>query len=247
MTQPETPVALIVGAGDFIGAEIGKRFAREGYTVCLGRRNADELAPLVETIKAEGGLAHGFALDARSEDNVQSVFADIESTIGPLEVVIFNVGANVNFPLRETTARVYRKVWEMACFGGFLVGREAARVMAPRKHGSIFFTGATASLRGGSGYAAFASAKFGLRALAQSMAREFGPDNIHVAHLVIDSAVDTAWVRERIGASGVAMDSLPDDALMKPASVAEAYWQLHCQRRDGWTFEQDIRPYAERW
>ena len=115
---------------------------------------------------------------------------------------MFNPGANVNFPILETTSRVFRKVWEMACFGGFLCGREAARVMLPRQRGSIFFTGATASLRGGKGYAAFASAKFGLRALAQSMARELGPENIHVAHLVIDAGVDTAWVRERIQASG---------------------------------------------
>ncbi|WP_116368113.1 SDR family oxidoreductase [Parahaliea mediterranea] len=247
MSESNAPVALIVGAGDFIGAEIGKRFAREGYTVCLGRRKGDQLAPLVRAIEAEGGRAHAFTLDARSEDSVQAVFADIEARIGPLEVVIFNVGANVRFPLRETTARVYRKVWEMACFAGFLVGREAASVMVPRGRGSIFFTGATASLRGGSGYAAFASAKFGLRALAQSMARELGPQNIHVAHLVIDSAVDTAWVRERMETGGVDVQALPEDALMNPASVAQTYWQLHRQPRDAWTFELDIRPYVETW
>ena len=137
----------------------------------------------------------------------------------------------------------------MACFGGFLAGREAARHMLPRKQGSIFFTGATAGLRGGSGYAAFASAKFGLRAVAQSAARELGPQGIHVAHLVIDAGVDTAWVRERMrereGAAAVAAHE--PDRLMRPEAVAEAYWALHQQPRDAWTFEQEIRPFAETW
>ena len=167
----------------------------------------------------------------------------------PLEVCIFNVGANVRFPLLETTERVIRKVWEMAAYAGFLAGREAARLMLPRGQGSIFFTGATASMRGASGYAAFASAKAGLRAVAQSMARELGPRNIHVAHLVIDAGVDTAFVRGRIaearGAEAAA--SLPPDTLMNPESIAGAYWMLHLQTRDGWTHELDLRPYGETW
>jgi len=242
-----SPVALIVGAGDFIGAAIAKRFAAGGYTVAAGRRNAEKLEPLVAEIAAAGGRARGFALDAREEENVAAVFAEIERDLGPIEVVVYNVGANVNFPIRETTSRVFRKVWEMACYGGFLVGREAARVMVPRGRGSIFFTGATASLRGGKGFAAFAAAKAGLRALAQSLARELGPENIHVAHLVIDSGVDTAWVRERITASGRDPETLPPDTLMKPASVGEAYWTLHQQTRDAWTFELDLRPHRETW
>jgi NAD(P)-dependent dehydrogenase (short-subunit alcohol dehydrogenase family) len=167
----------------------------------------------------------------------------------PLEAVIFNVGANVNFPLLDTTERVFRKVWEMACEGGFLTGREAARRMLERGGGSIFFTGATASVRGGVGYAAFASAKAGLRALAQSMARELGPRNIHVAHLIIDAGVDTAFVRDRIVAARgeAALAELPQDTLMNPSSIAEAYWRLHQQSRDGWTFELDLRPSAETW
>ena len=147
------PVALIVGAGDFIGAAIAKRFAAGGYTVAGGRRNAEKLEPLIAEIEAGGGRARGYALDAREEDIVTAVFAEIERDLGPIEVVVYNVGANVNFPIRETTSRVFRKVWEMACYGGFLVGREAARVMGPRGRGSIFFTGATASLRGGKGFA----------------------------------------------------------------------------------------------
>jgi hypothetical protein len=241
------PVALVVGAGDFIGAAIAKRFAAGGYTAAVGRRRAEKLAPLVAEIEAKGGRARAFALDARDEENVQAVFEAVERDLGPLEVMVFNVGANVSFPIVDTTSRVFRKVWEMACFGGFLSGREAARRMLPRRRGSIFFTGATASLRGGKGYAAFASAKFGLRALAQSMARELGPENIHVAHLVIDAGVDTAWVRERIRASGRDLSALPPDTLMDPASVGEAYWMLHQQPRDAWTFELELRPHRETW
>ena len=240
-------VALIVGAGDFIGAAIARRFAAGGFTTVVARRTAEKLAPLVAEIEAAGGTGHARALDAREEGDVQAAFESIERDLGPLGVVVFNVGANVNFPVRDTTSRVFRKVWEMACFGGFLTGREAAKVMVPRGRGSIFFTGATASLRGGKGYAAFAAAKSGLRMLAQSMARELWPENIHVAHLVIDAGVDTAWVRERIRAAGGDPESLPADTLMDPASVAEAYWSLHHQPRDAWTFELEIRPYRETW
>lgn len=243
----ERGVALVVGAGDAIGSAIARRFAAGGFSVAVGRRNAEKLEPLVKEIEAAGGRARGFALDARDEENVQAVFGAIEREIGPLELVVFNPGANVNFPIAETTSRVFRKVWEMACFGGFLTGREAARVMLPRRRGSIFFTGATASLRGGKGYAAFASAKFGLRALAQSMARELGPENIHVAHLVIDAGVDTAFVRERLKAAGRDPSALPPDALINPRSIGEAYWMLHRQTRDAWTFELDLRPHREPW
>ena len=243
----DQPVALVVGAGDFIGSAIARRFAAGGFTVAVGRRNGDKLAPLVEAIERDGGRARGYSLDAREETSVEQIFADIERNLGPLEVVIFNVGANVSYPIRDTTSRVFRKVWEMACYGGFLTGREAAKYMAPRGRGSIFFTGATASTRGANGFAAFASAKAGLRALAQSMARELGPQNIHVAHLVIDAGVDTAWVRERIAAGGRDPSALPENTLMSPASVAEAYWMLHRQSPDAWTFELDLRPHRETW
>ena len=240
-------VALVVGAGDFIGAAIAKRFAAGGYAVAVGRRNVEKLAPLVAEIAAAGRAARPFALDARDEEQVTGAFTTIEREMGPLEVVVFNVGANVRFPIEETTSRVFRKVWEMACLGGFLTGREAARAMVPRGRGSIFFTGATASVRGGSGYAAFAAAKAGLRALAQSMARELWPKNVHVAHLVIDAGVDTAFVRERIRAAGGDPDALPPDALMDPAAIGETYWMLHRQPRDAWTFELDLRPHRETW
>ena len=240
-------VCLIVGAGDFIGAAIARRFAQGGFTVCLGRRNGEKSRALVEEIEAAGGRAHAWSLDAREEAQIEERFRYIEENIGPLEVVISNPGGNVNFPIRETTERVFYKVWRMACFTGFLTGREAARYMAPRGKGSIFFTGATASLRGGSGFAAFASAKFALRGLAQALARELGPEGVHVAHLVIDSGVETDFVKDRYRDRGVDPETLPENTLMKPESVAEAYWMLHHQSSDAWTFEMDLRPHREKW
>jgi NAD(P)-dependent dehydrogenase (short-subunit alcohol dehydrogenase family) len=246
--EPRNATAAVIGAGDYIGAAIALRFAAEGFTIFAGRRNGDRLASLVWKIEALGGRVFARSLDARKEDQLTAFLQDADRE-APLEVCVFNIGANVNYPLLETTERVFRKVWEMACYSGFLAGREAARLMLPHGRGSIFFTGATASLRGGVGYAAFASAKFGLRAVAQSAARELGPKNIHVAHLVIDAGVDTAWVRERIrereGEEG--LKNLDPDRLMRPAAVAEAYWQLYQQPRDAWTFEQEIRPFGENW
>jgi NAD(P)-dependent dehydrogenase (short-subunit alcohol dehydrogenase family) len=248
MMQPRNATAAVIGAGDFIGGAIARKFASEGFTVFAGRRNGEKLAPLLEDIEAAGGRAFGRSLDARQETDITCFLQEADRE-APLEVCIFNIGANVNFSFLDTTERVFRKVWEMACYSGFLTGREAARLMLPRGQGSIFFTGATASLRGGIGYAAFAAAKFGLRAVAQSAARELGPQNIHVAHLVIDSGVDTAWVRERIKAreGEDALDNLDPNRLMRPEAVAESYWQLYQQPRDAWTFEQEIRPFGEKW
>ena len=243
MIEQRHASVAVVGAGEYIGAAIARRFAREGYLVHAGRRNGEKLAPLVQEITAAGGRCVGKTLDARQEDDVAAFMREVDEA-APLEVAVFNIGANVNFPLLDTTERVFRKVWELACYAGFLSGREAARVMVPRGRGSIFLTGATASVRGGKGYAAFASAKFGLRAVAQSMARELGPQGIHVAHLVIDAGVDTAWVRERIKARG---GSGTERTLMHPASIGETYWQLHQQARDAWTHELDVRPSGETW
>ena len=238
----------IIGAGDFIGSAIAKKFAAEGYTVFVGRRTAEKLEPLKREIEAAGGACEARALDARKEDEV-TAFLQAADAHAPLEVVIANPGANVYFPILETTERVFFKVWEMACKAGFLTGREAARIMLKHGKGSIFFTGATASMRGGSGYAAFASAKAGLRAVAQAMARELGPRNIHVAHLVIDAGVDTSFVRDRIAQARGAdiAANLPPDVLMEPTSIANAYWALHQQSRDAWTFEMDLRPFGEKW
>jgi NAD(P)-dependent dehydrogenase (short-subunit alcohol dehydrogenase family) len=238
----------VIGAGDFIGSAIARKFAGEGFTVFAGRRNGEKLAPLVQEVEAQGGRIVARSVDARQEDAITGFLREADSE-APLEVCIFNPGANVHFPLLDTTERVFRKVWEMACYAGLLSGREAARLMLPHGRGAIFFTGATASLRGGVGYSAFAAAKAGLRAVAQSAARELGPKNIHVAHLIIDAGVDTAWVRERIKAreGEDALRNLDPGRLMNPASVAETYWQLYQQPRDAWTFEMDIRPFGERW
>ena len=240
--------AAVIGAGDFIGAAIARKFAAEGFTVFAGRRQDGKLAPLVAAIEAAGGRAVGRSLDARKEDEIAAFLRDADAAAA-LDVCIFNIGANVNFPLLETTERVFRKVWEMACYAGFLTAREAARLMVPRGRGNIFFTGATAGLRGGVGYAAFASAKFGLRAVAQSAARELGPHNIHVAHLIIDAGVDTAWVRDRIREreGEAALADLAPGRLMRPQSVAEAYWQIYQEPPDAWSFEREIRPFAENW
>jgi len=240
--------AAVIGAGDFIGAAIAKKFAAGGFTVFAGRRKGEKLAPLVAEIEAAGGQIAGRSLDARKEEEITAFLQDADAA-APLEVCIFNIGANVNFPLLETTERVFRKVWEMACYAGFLTGREAARLMLPRGRGNIFFTGATAGMRGGVGYAAFASAKFGLRAVAQSASRELGPKGIHIAHLVIDAGVDTAWMRKRIKEreGNAALANLDPERLMRPESVAEAYWQIYREPRDAWSFEREIRPFAEKW
>lgn len=237
-------VALIIGAGDAIGSAIVRKFAAKGLTVCAARRNGDKLGPLIEELTEAGAKAHAFSCDARNEDEIIDLFKHIEENIGELDAVVFNVGANVPMGILETDSRKFFKIWEMACFAGFLSGREAARYMVKRKQGTIIFTGATASMRGAAGFAAFASAKHGLRALAQSMARELGPQNIHVAHVVIDAAVDTDWIQS----------FLPDyenkkinEGIVEPSDLAENYIHLYEQPRNAWTFELDVRPYMEKW
>lgn len=235
---------LVIGAGDSTGGAIAKRFAQEGYIACVTRRTADKLVPLVEEIKAAGGQAYGFGSDARKEEDMVCLVEHIEKDIAPIEVAVFNIGANVRFGITETTARVYFKVWEMACFGGFLMGREVAKKMLPRERGTILFTGATASLRGREGFAAFAGAKHGLRALAQSMARELGPKGIHVAHPIVDGAIDTEFIRSNFPERYATRDQ---GGIVSPDSIAQIYWQLHQQPRDAWTHELDIRPWQENW
>lgn len=235
---------LIIGAGDDTGAAIARAFARDGYTVCISRRprHSDKLEDLAKSIHEEGCAAQAYPCDAREEDAVIALVEQIEKEIGPIEVAVFNIGANVRFSLTETTARVFRKVWEMACFAGFLMGREVAKNMLKRGRGTIIFTGATASVRGASGFSAFAAAKHGLRALAQSMARELGPQNIHVAHVVIDGAIDSTFIR----------DMMPDvdakrekDEILNPDHIAQNFVMLAHQPRTAWTHELDLRPWRE--
>ena len=235
---------LIIGAGDATGSAIARRFAREGYVACVTRRSEDKLAPLLEQIRSEGGEAYGFGSDARKEEEMVALVQKIEAEIAPIEAAIFNIGANVRYGITETTARVYYKVWEMACFGGFLMGREAAKVMLPRGRGTIIFTGATASLRGRDGFAAFAGAKHALRALAQSMARELWPKGIHVTHPDVDGAIDTEFIRSNFPERYATKDQ---GGIVDPDHIADMYWQLHMQPRDAWTHETEIRPWMEPW
>jgi len=237
-------VALVIGAGDALGGAIARRFAREGYVAVGVRRQQDKLTALVETIEADGGKAFGFGCDARKEEEVIALFDRIEAEIGQVEVCVFNIGANVRFSISDTSARVYFKVWEMACFAGFLTGREAARRMEPRGRGTILFTGATASVRGREGFSAFSGAKHALRALAQSMARELGPKGIHVAHTLIDGPIDTQWIAENFPESYARK---ADDGILDPDHIADNYWHLHTQPRDCWTHELDLRPWSENW
>lgn len=244
----EKGAVLLVGAGDAIGSAVARRFARGGYKVCIARREAAKSQGLVDELKAEGLTIHTFGVDARQESEVQSLFERVEKDIGPIEVCLFNAGSNVNKPLTETTEKLFFKAWELACYAGFLVGREAAKYMLTRGYGTMLFTGATASIRGGHGFAAFASAKFGLRAVAQAMARELGPKNIHVVHLLIDAAVDSEAIHQRLkAAKGIDASDIPPDSLTKTNSIADAYWFAHHQSKDGWTFELDLRPSVEPW
>lgn len=235
---------LIIGAGDDTGGAIARAFAMIGYDVCLVRRprHLEKPEALAAQIRADGGKAHPFGVDAREEEEMVTLVETIERDIGPIEVAIFNIGANVAFSIEKTTSRVFRKVWEMACFAGFLTGREVAKRMMTRQRGTIIFTGATASVRSGKNYSAFANAKFALRALAQSMARELGPQNIHVAHVVVDSAINSNFIRNTMPDVDDAQDQ---DAILSPVEIAKNYVWLHRQQRSVWTQELDIRPWKE--
>lgn len=240
----ENGAALIIGAGDALGGAIAHRFARAGFVAVPSRRKADPLRLLTDEIQAAGFAARGLACDARDEDQVIALFDRIEAEIGPVEVAVFNAGAQLHGSILEMTARIYRQVWETAAFGGFLMGREAARRMVPRGRGTILFTGATAGMRAGSGFAAFAGAKYALRALSQSMARELGPQGIHVAHVIIDGMIESDAVRERFPERTAAKG---EDGMLDPAAIAESYYQLHAQPRSAWSWEIDLRPWAEKW
>src|SRR5437899_4320444 len=244
MTTTHDNAALVTGAGDGTGGAIAARFAREGSVACPVRRTADKLEPLVRAIEAAGGRVRAYGRDARKEEQMVALVDEIERDIGPIEVAVFNVGANVPASILAETARKYFKIWEMACFGGFLMGREVARRMVPRGRGTILYTGATASVRGREHFAAFAGAKHALRALAQSMAKELGPKGIHVAHVIVDGAIDGDFIRT----SFPQLYALKDQGgILDPAHIADQFWMLHTQPRDAWTFELDLRPWMESW
>ena len=239
-------VCLVIGVGDGVGAAIAKAFALDGFETVITRRarNLPELEAIAQGIRGQGGVVHARGVDARSEEETVALFEEIERDIGPLEVVVFNIGANVRFAIEATTVRVFTKVWEMACLAGFLAGREAAKAMLPRGRGTIIFTGATASLRGRENFSAFASAKSGLRAVAQSMARELGKKNIHVAHVVCDGSIEGVFARENIPDLD---QRLAEDRVLKPDDIALNYVKLHHQKRSAWTHGLGLRPWNENW
>ena len=230
MSANPAPVAAIVGVGEGLGYALGKRFAAAGFKVALAARNAERVERLAEAIVETGGKAVALPTDARDERAVMELFDALERDHGPVELTVFNAGAWYRSPIAELPADMFEEVWRAGCYAGFLVGRAAARRMAPRGRGTIMFTGATASLRGGAQFAAFAAAKHGLRALAQSMARELGPIGIHVAHVVIDGRIDAQ----------------NEDAGLAPDAIAETYYRICAQPRSAWTFETDLRPCAEK-
>ncbi|MEL6180932.1 MAG: SDR family NAD(P)-dependent oxidoreductase [Myxococcota bacterium] len=241
----ENKAILVVGAGSGTGAEVAKRFAREGFVACVARRNADALADLVSEIEQEGGKARAFAIDATQEQSVIDAFNTIETEIGPVAVAVYNAAGFARSSITETSVETYHNMWAVGTLGGFIVGREAARRMVPRGEGTILYTGASASLRGNALFAAFAASKHAMRVTAQSMARELGPKGIHVAHVIIDGLIDVPRGRAMLGDD--AYEKLGEHGTLKPENIAEAYWTLHRQSPSAWTFEMDLRPFSESW
>jgi NAD(P)-dependent dehydrogenase (short-subunit alcohol dehydrogenase family) len=237
-----TAIVIGVGAEAGLGAALGRRFAREGIHVLLGARRVERIEALAASIRAQGGAASAVAMDATAPADVARIFDAAERAGGAPELVAYNAGNAHLSPLLDTSDADFEAVWRLACFGGFLAGREAARRMLPRGSGSLLFTGATASLRARPPFTAFASAKAALRAVAHGMAREFGPKGLHVAHVVIDGAIDGDQLNQRVPQL---KERLGPDGMLAPEAIADAYWQLHAQPRSAWTLELDLRPYKE--
>ena len=240
-----TGVVLVAGVGGGLGFGICRRFAAAGYDVAMVSRKRERLEPLAERINQDGGggRAHVCPADIRDEATVEALFDRVEAEHGRIAAAVFNTGAQYRQPFLDIPADLFEKVWRLGCYAGFLVGRAAARRMAPRGAGSILFTGATASIRGGAEFAAFTASKSGLRAMAQSMAREFGRQGIHVAHVVVDGLIDSPVIRERFPET---IAALPKDGALSPDAIGQAYVDLHHQHRSAWSFEIDLRPWSER-
>ncbi|MFP6757018.1 MAG: SDR family NAD(P)-dependent oxidoreductase [Alphaproteobacteria bacterium] len=241
--MPNKGIVLVAGVGGGLGFGICRRFAAAGYDVAMISRKQERLAPLAERINQDGnGRAFVCPADIRDEDIVEALFDRVEDEHGPIAAAVFNTGAQYRQPFLDIPADLFEKVWRLGCYAGFLVGRAAARRMLPRGEGSILFTGATASIRGGAEFAAFTASKSGLRGMAQSMAREFGPQGIHVAHVVVDGLIDSPVIRERFAEQ---IASLPADGALSPEAIGQAYVDLHHQHRSAWSFEIDLRPWSE--
>jgi NAD(P)-dependent dehydrogenase (short-subunit alcohol dehydrogenase family) len=242
-TLQGTAIVVGVGSEQGLGAAIARRFAAEGHRVIVSGRTKEKLAQVVGAIVDDGGKAQAFAADATIESDVAALFDFAEGSGHIVDLVVFNVGNNVRHEFRTMPAELFEQTWRIATFGGFLVGREAARRLTPLGKGTIIFTGATASLRGKPPFTAFASAKAGLRSLAQSMAREFRPLGIHVAHVVIDGGIDGEKLNSAAPQLRIERGA---DGLLNIDAIADAYWHLHGQHRSAWTHELDLRPFKER-
>jgi NAD(P)-dependent dehydrogenase (short-subunit alcohol dehydrogenase family) len=246
-SQSPQPTALVIGVGAErgLGAALCRRFAAEDYHVLVAGRSADKIAQVVRTIQVSGGSAEAVLTDATSEAGVARLF-DRAMAPGdgraPADLVVFNAGNNQRIDFRELTAEQFESFWRVGCFAGFLAGREAARRLVPLGRGTVIFTGASGSLRGKPGYAQFAASKAGLRMIAQSMAREYGPLGLHVAHVVIDGGIEGDRLLSRMPSLA---EERGEDGLLGIDAIAETYWQIHRQKRSAWTQEVDLRPFKE--
>jgi NAD(P)-dependent dehydrogenase (short-subunit alcohol dehydrogenase family) len=245
MSNARTGLVVGVGAERGLGAALCRRFAAEGYHVFVAGRTLEKITQVARTIRETGGSAEPVVVDTTREDDVVRLF-DRAMLSGegrdPVDVIIFNAGNNQRIDFRDLSAEQFEQFWRVGCFGGFLVGREAARRLVPLGRGTIIFTGASGSLRGKPGFAHFAAAKAGLRMIAQSMAREYGPLGIHVAHVVIDGGINGDRLRNRVP---TLINDRGEDGLLGIEAVADTYWNIHRQQRTAWTQEVDLRPFKE--
>lgn len=235
-------IVIGVGARAGLGAALCRRFASEGLQVFAAGRTGQKLESVASEIERAGGSAVPVVMDTTLEDDVVRLFDTVEVRGEPPEIVVYNAGNNEFRPLLEMDAQFWEDLWRLCCFGGFLVGREAARRMLPQGRGTLIFSGATASIRSRPPFTAFASAKAALRALAHGMAREFGPRGLHVAHVIIDGVINGDRVNERFPQF---KEQRGEDGMLDPDSIAAAYWGLHRQEPTAWTLELDLRPYKE--
>jgi NAD(P)-dependent dehydrogenase (short-subunit alcohol dehydrogenase family) len=243
-SQSANKVALVIGAGVATGSAVARRFAAEGYVACMARRKGERLQETVDQIEAQGGRAIGYSVDATQEDQMVALIDKIENEVGPIEVSVYNAAVGAAHSITEFPAETYERVWRINTFGAFLMGREVSARMKKRGQGTILFTGATSALRGKAGLAAFAGSKHATRALAQSMARELFPENIHVAHIIIDGPIDTPLMRKVMPQ---AFEERPADGVLAPDDIADAYFSVHKQKRSAWTHEMELRPWKEPW
>ena len=236
-------IVIGVGASDGLGGALARRFSKGGMDVVVAGRTLEKLQKVVDEINEAGGTARVAICDVTEESAVNALFENAVND-GPIDAVLYNAGNNAIIPFAELSAELFEKFWRVCCFGGFLTAKAVTPIMLEQGMGSLIFTGASGSLRGKQNFAHFSAAKAGLRMLSQSLAREYGPKGIHVAHVVVDGVIDGEMLRSRFGEY---LDQLGPDGALKPDEMAEAFWMLHQQPRSAWTQEIDLRPYVERW